>query len=143
MKQHMLTAKDVADHLQIGVSSVYKLARTGELPASKVLNKWRFERTDVEAFAGSSTPPPPEETYVRTGACGDPTIGRKETRECVQGVDLFLAAADARLAAMKRLIAEVQDGRREGSLKDMAQAFRALADEIIRIETSGDRSTDR
>ena len=139
MKQHMLTAKDVADHLQIGISSVYKLARTGQLPASKVLNKWRFERTDVEAFAGSSVSIPVERAYVRTDPSGDPTIGRKESQEQIQGADVFLAAADERLTAMKQLIAKAQAAHPAGpDLKEMADAFRSLADDITRI--GGSRS---
>jgi excisionase family DNA binding protein len=138
VKQHMLTAKDVADHLQIGLSSVYKLARTGQLPASKVLNKWRFELADVESFAGSGISTPPERTYVATGPTGDPAAGRKEPLQQGGGVDLFLAAADERLAAMQRLIREAQTRRSsDPDLKEMAQAFRALADDITRIGGNG------
>ena len=55
MKQKMLTAKEVADHLQIGISSVYKLAKMGQIPALKVMNKWRFEWEAIEGFTGGQS----------------------------------------------------------------------------------------
>jgi excisionase family DNA binding protein len=49
----ILTIEEVARYLKISVTSVYKLARAGEIPAFKVLNKWRFDRREVDKLVRS------------------------------------------------------------------------------------------
>ncbi len=46
----IMTVQEVADYLRLSKDSVYKLVKTGELPAAKILNKLRFDRTSVEAY---------------------------------------------------------------------------------------------
>ena len=53
MKKHILTLNEVAEYLKISSSSVYKLARNGEIPAFKVLNKWRFDRDSIDKLIES------------------------------------------------------------------------------------------
>lgn len=57
MEQNVLTVKQVAKYLQIGERSVYRLAREGKIPATKILNKWRFDRREIDKilkFPGNS-----------------------------------------------------------------------------------------
>lgn len=44
----ILTVLDVARFLRVPKSTVYKLARVGELPASKIGKHWRFLRRDIQ-----------------------------------------------------------------------------------------------
>ncbi|MFO0556238.1 MAG: helix-turn-helix domain-containing protein [Polyangiaceae bacterium] len=44
----VLTLDEVADYLQLGKRSVYRLVNSGELPGRKVLGRWRFHVRDVE-----------------------------------------------------------------------------------------------
>ena len=53
MKKQILTLNEVAEYLKISSSSVYKLARKGEIPAFKVLNKWRFDRDSIDKLIES------------------------------------------------------------------------------------------
>lgn len=46
----ILTVEDVAQFLRVPKSTVYKLARSGQLPASKVGKHWRFLRADVHEW---------------------------------------------------------------------------------------------
>ncbi|MCP9470675.1 MAG: helix-turn-helix domain-containing protein [Nitrospira sp.] len=46
----ILTVMDVASFLRVPKSTVYKLARIGELPASKIGKHWRFLRRDVQEW---------------------------------------------------------------------------------------------
>ena len=46
----ILTVQEVARFLRVPKSTVYKLARLGQLPASKVGKHWRFLRRDVERW---------------------------------------------------------------------------------------------
>ena len=43
----ILTVTEVARFLRVPKSTVYKLARGGELPATKIGKHWRFLRRDI------------------------------------------------------------------------------------------------
>ncbi len=49
----ILTVMDVAKFLRVPKSTVYKLARVGELPASKIGKHWRFLRRDIHEWMHS------------------------------------------------------------------------------------------
>lgn len=51
----ILTVSDVARFLRVPKSTVYKLARLGELPASKIGKHWRFLRRDIHDWMHSRT----------------------------------------------------------------------------------------
>ena len=46
----IMTVQEVADYFRLSKDSVYKLVKQGELPAAKLLNKLRFNRTTVEDY---------------------------------------------------------------------------------------------
>lgn len=46
----ILTVMDVAQFLRVPKSTVYKLARLGHLPASKIGKHWRFLRRDIHEW---------------------------------------------------------------------------------------------
>ena len=51
----IMTIADVAQYLRIPVSSVYKLAQEGKIPAQKVGRHWRFYRPAlVQWIAGAA-----------------------------------------------------------------------------------------
>ncbi len=50
MEREILTADQVADYLRLSRKSVYRLARAGVLPAKKIMNQWRFERTQLNEW---------------------------------------------------------------------------------------------
>ncbi|MCX5724471.1 MAG: helix-turn-helix domain-containing protein [Nitrospirae bacterium] len=49
----ILTVMDVALFLRVPKSTVYKLARNGKLPASKIGKHWRFLRRDIHQWMHS------------------------------------------------------------------------------------------
>ena len=53
MDSEILTVLDVAQFLRVPKSTVYKLARVGELPASKIGKHWRFLRRDIHEWMRS------------------------------------------------------------------------------------------
>ncbi len=55
----ILTVLEVARFLRVPKSTVYKLARLGQLPASKVGKHWRFLRLDVQRWIHGQTRPLP------------------------------------------------------------------------------------
>lgn len=50
MEREILTAEQVADYLRLSRKSVYRLARAGVLPAKKIMNQWRFERSQLNEW---------------------------------------------------------------------------------------------
>lgn len=47
-RDEVMTAREVADLLKMPVSTIYELARRGELPARRLGRTWRFLRPRVE-----------------------------------------------------------------------------------------------
>lgn len=46
----ILTVHEVARFLRVPKSTVYKLARVGQIPASKIGKHWRFTRSDIQSW---------------------------------------------------------------------------------------------
>ena len=49
-RDEVMTASEVAELLHVPVSTVYYLARRGELPASRLGRAWRFLRPRIERW---------------------------------------------------------------------------------------------
>ncbi len=45
-----MTVEDVADMLRINKSTVYRMAKGGRIPATRVGRQWRFRLSALEAF---------------------------------------------------------------------------------------------
>jgi len=43
-----LTTEEVLGYLKVNPRTIYRLIRTGELPAVRIGRLWRFKRTDVD-----------------------------------------------------------------------------------------------
>jgi excisionase family DNA binding protein len=52
----VLTVREASEYLRIGVYTLYRLARTGKIPASKckVSNAWRFEKKNLIEWISTS-----------------------------------------------------------------------------------------
>ncbi len=50
----ILNIKEVSGYLKIPVSTVYKLAQSGKVPAVKVGKHWRFLKRDIEDLFGKA-----------------------------------------------------------------------------------------
>jgi len=48
MQQNILTLKQTAKYLQLSERSIYNLIREGKIPATKILNKWRFDKREID-----------------------------------------------------------------------------------------------
>ena len=46
----LLTVKEVADYLRMGLLTVYKLIQTGKIPAFKIGKQWRIKKEDLEKY---------------------------------------------------------------------------------------------
>lgn len=74
MSDRFLQLADVADELNVSVSQVYHMVRSGELPAIKIggRGQWRVERARLEEYI--------ERKYAETAAwvAENPLIGEPE-----------------------------------------------------------------
>ena len=52
-RDEVMTAGEVAELLHLPVSTVYYLARRGEIPACRLGRAWRFLRPRIEEMLGS------------------------------------------------------------------------------------------
>jgi excisionase family DNA binding protein len=52
-RDEVMTAGEVAELLKMPVSTIYQLARRGELPASRLGRTWRFLRPRLEELLAS------------------------------------------------------------------------------------------
>lgn len=46
----VMTADEVAAYLHLNIRTVYRLARTGKIPARRVGGQWRFHRNAITEF---------------------------------------------------------------------------------------------
>ena len=49
-KQAFLTTEEVLAYLKITPRTIYRLIRSGELPAVRIGRQWRFRRTDLDQW---------------------------------------------------------------------------------------------
>ncbi|MBV9003679.1 MAG: helix-turn-helix domain-containing protein [Solirubrobacterales bacterium] len=52
-RDEVMTAREVADLLKMPVSTIYQLARRGDLPARRLGRTWRFLRPRLEELLAS------------------------------------------------------------------------------------------
>lgn len=52
-ERYVMTAQEVASYLRISQATVYKLARSGEIPAVRLGRSWRFRRDLLEKWLES------------------------------------------------------------------------------------------
>lgn len=52
-RDEVMTAREVAELLKMPVSTIYQLARRGELPAHRLGRTWRFLRPRLEELLAS------------------------------------------------------------------------------------------
>jgi excisionase family DNA binding protein len=45
-----LTTEDVLAYLRVTHRTIYRLARSGELPAVRIGRQWRFRRSDLDTW---------------------------------------------------------------------------------------------
>jgi PTS system nitrogen regulatory IIA component len=57
----LLTAKQLAEYLQLSSRSIYRLLERGEVPATKIGGQWRFRKADVDQWIDLNASRLPEE----------------------------------------------------------------------------------
>jgi excisionase family DNA binding protein len=50
MREEIMTIEECAKYLKTSVSTIYKLAQEGKIPATKVGNQWRFRKEKLDEW---------------------------------------------------------------------------------------------
>lgn len=50
MDDQILTLEEVSKYLKLHKATIYKMARAGKIPASRVGKVWRFKRAKIESW---------------------------------------------------------------------------------------------
>ena len=53
MSDDLMTTKELAEYLQLDRMTIYKLLKSGDIPANRVGHQWRFFRSDIDAWIRS------------------------------------------------------------------------------------------
>jgi len=48
--EKLMTLSQLAEYLQLGKSTVYKMVQKGEIPGIKIANQWRFDKKEIEKW---------------------------------------------------------------------------------------------
>ena len=49
----LMTTKELAEYLQLDRMTIYKLLKSGDIPANRVGHQWRFFRSDIDMWIRS------------------------------------------------------------------------------------------
>ena len=49
----LMTTKDLSEYLQLDRMTIYKLLKSGDIPANRVGHQWRFFRSDIDDWIRS------------------------------------------------------------------------------------------
>ena len=72
-----LGIKEAAEYLSVGYKTIYRLVRSGELPAGKIGGVYRIRKEDIDAYwARGAGVEPPAAVVEQCQACGEPIASR-------------------------------------------------------------------
>ena len=107
----LLTSKEVARHLRLPQSTVYHLAKTGQLPGFQVGRSWRFPRTEIERL-------------IDTPFVGAPTVlvvdDEEMIRQLLHEALTQAGCAVSTAASVDEALAETRQHRFDALLIDLA-----------------------
>lgn len=49
-EKEIMTVKQVAEYLQMDEHTIYKLARSGQIPSLKIAGQWRFKKEVIDKW---------------------------------------------------------------------------------------------
>lgn len=69
----IMTVEEVSEYLRVPISSLYKLAQQGKIPASKVGRHWRFRREFIDRYIDDQIRTAKEKSSDQQDAQGEET----------------------------------------------------------------------
>jgi excisionase family DNA binding protein len=99
-----LTTEEVIQYLQLNLKTVYRLIRSGQLPAVRVGRQWRFRKADIDSLQNRKTVPTTSGTH-RLLVVDDDAAAREvisTTLRAMAGYEVDVAADGPTALAMIR-----------------------------------------
>ena len=53
----LMSVKELADYLNVNISTVYQWSQQGQVPAMKIGKMWRYRRAEIEDWLNQSRSP--------------------------------------------------------------------------------------
>jgi len=102
----LLTAKQLAEYLQLSSRSIYRLLERGEVPATKIGGQWRFRKSDVDQWIDLNASRLPEELNpLHTGS----TSGYPDVSELLDETNALIGVpAGDRDSAVRNFISRIR-----------------------------------
>jgi PTS system nitrogen regulatory IIA component len=102
----LLTAKQLAEYLQLSPRSIYRLLERGDVPATKIGGQWRFRKADVDQWIDLNATKLPEELNPLTASSAS---GYPDPGELLEEVNAFIRLrAGDRDAVVRDFIGQIQ-----------------------------------
>ncbi len=54
-EKEIMTVKQIAGYLQMDEHTIYKLARSGQIPSIKIAGQWRFKKEIIDKWIGDES----------------------------------------------------------------------------------------
>jgi len=54
-EKEIMTVKQIAEYLQMDEHTIYKLARSGQIPSIKIAGQWRFKKEIIDKWIGDES----------------------------------------------------------------------------------------
>jgi PTS system nitrogen regulatory IIA component len=68
-EERLMSIKEVAEYLQVDLSTLYLWSQRGQIPAMKVGKMWRYRRSEIEAWLDQRRNHPAK--HEATSRCAD------------------------------------------------------------------------
>ena len=78
MEPEVMTVKQVARYLQLDEQTIYKMARQGEIPCTKISSQWRFKKDMVDEWLKARTQHHMELANAALSATNFPCVSSSE-----------------------------------------------------------------
>jgi len=102
----MMTISEVAELLSVTDRTVYQWANSGEIPAYKVGNSWRFVEEEVAEWLKQKRnipDAPVQPAKAATGRAPEPADWNMRVRKCAKRVNDFLLSQDEKVWVVENI----------------------------------------
>jgi PTS system nitrogen regulatory IIA component len=63
----LMSVKELAEYLQVDMSTIYIWSQRGQIPAMKIGSMWRYRRSEIEDWLNERRTPPVEQDGAERG----------------------------------------------------------------------------
>jgi PTS system nitrogen regulatory IIA component len=57
-EEQLMSVHEMAEYLNVNISTIYMWSQKGQMPAMKIGNLWRYRRSDIDVWLNERRSPP-------------------------------------------------------------------------------------